>query len=40
LVRKRRGMRLDPTGVLWFDWKGDAGGPLVAARNVLQQLQS
>jgi transcription-repair coupling factor (superfamily II helicase) len=40
LVRKRRGMRLDPTGVLWFDWKGDAGGPMVAARNVLQQLQS
>jgi transcription-repair coupling factor (superfamily II helicase) len=40
LVRKRRGMRLDPTGVLWFDWKGDAGGTMVAARNVLQQLQS
>ena len=40
LVRKRRGMRLDPTGVLWFDWKGDSGGPMVAARNVLQQLQS
>src|SRR6266481_4434736 len=40
LVRKRRGMRLDPTGVLWFDWKGDAGGPMTAARNVLQQLQS
>ena len=40
LVRKHRGMRLDPTGVLWFDWKGDAGGPMVAARNVLQQLQS
>jgi transcription-repair coupling factor (superfamily II helicase) len=40
LVRKRRGMRLDPTGVLWFDWKGDAGGPMAAARNVLQQLQS
>jgi transcription-repair coupling factor (superfamily II helicase) len=40
LVRKRRGMRLDPTGILWFDWKGDAGGPMAAARNVLQQLQS
>ncbi len=40
LVRKRRGMRLDPTGVLWFDWKRDAGGPMAAARNVLQQLQS
>jgi transcription-repair coupling factor (superfamily II helicase) len=40
LVRKRRGMRLDPTGVLWLEWKGDAGGPMGAARNVLQQLQS
>jgi transcription-repair coupling factor (superfamily II helicase) len=40
LVRKRKGMRLDPTGVLWFEWKSDAGGPMAAARNVLQQLQS
>jgi transcription-repair coupling factor (superfamily II helicase) len=36
LIGKRRGMRLDPTGVLWLDWKGDVG----AVRNVLLQLQS
>jgi transcription-repair coupling factor (superfamily II helicase) len=40
LIRKRRGMRLDPTGVLWVDWKGEAGGPMGAARNVLLQLQA
>ena len=26
LLRKRRGMRLDPTGVLWLDWKSIQGG--------------
>jgi transcription-repair coupling factor (superfamily II helicase) len=40
LIRKRRGMRLDPTGVLWLDWKGEPGGPMGALRNVLLQLQS
>jgi transcription-repair coupling factor (superfamily II helicase) len=40
LIRKRRGMRLDPTGVLWLDWKGEKGGAMGAARNVLLQLQS
>jgi transcription-repair coupling factor (superfamily II helicase) len=40
LIRKRRGMRLDPTGVLWFEWKGEKGGGMAAARNVLLQLQS
>jgi transcription-repair coupling factor (superfamily II helicase) len=40
LIRKRRGMRLDPTGVLWLDWKGEMGGATGAARNVLLQLQS
>jgi len=40
LIRKRRGTRLDPTGVLWLDWKGEAGGPMGALRNVLLQLQS
>jgi transcription-repair coupling factor (superfamily II helicase) len=40
LIRKRRGMRLDPTGVLWVDWKGEAGEPMEAARNVLLQLQA
>ena len=40
LIRKRRGIRLDPTGVLWLDWKGDAGGAMGATRNILLQLQS
>jgi transcription-repair coupling factor (superfamily II helicase) len=39
LIRKRRGMRLDPTGVVWVDWKGEAGGAMGAVRNVLLQLQ-
>ncbi len=40
LIKKRRGMRLDPTGVLWLDWKGEKGGAMAAVRNVLLQLQS
>jgi transcription-repair coupling factor (superfamily II helicase) len=39
LIRKRRDMRLDPTGVLWLGWKGEKGGPMAAVRNVLRQLQ-
>jgi len=40
LIRKRKGMKLDPTGILWLDWKGEKGGPMGSARNVLLQLQS
>lgn len=40
LVRKRPDLRLDPTGVLWLNWKAGQGGPLGAVRNVLLQLQS
>jgi len=40
LIRKRKDMRLDPTGVLWLSWKGDLGGAIGALRNVLLQLQS
>ena len=40
LMRKRKDMRLDPTGVLWLGWKGDMGGTIGALRNVLLQLQS
>ncbi|HEX5426161.1 MAG TPA: transcription-repair coupling factor [Candidatus Acidoferrales bacterium] len=49
LIRKRRDMRLDPSGVLWLDWrrvsstpKNDASqsGIIGAVRNVLLQLQS
>jgi transcription-repair coupling factor (superfamily II helicase) len=40
LIRKHRDMLLDPTGVLWLNWKGYQGGVIVAIRNVLLQLQS
>jgi transcription-repair coupling factor (superfamily II helicase) len=40
LIKKRRGTRLDPTGVLWLDWRGEKGGAMAAVRNVLLQLQS
>lgn len=40
LIRKRRDMRLDPSGVLWVGWKGDKAGAMGAVRNVLLQLQS
>jgi len=40
LIRKRRDMRLDPSGVLWVGWKGDKNGVMAAVRNVLLQLQS
>ena len=40
LIRKRRDMRLDPSGVLWLDWRGYQGGIMAAIRNVLLQLQS
>jgi transcription-repair coupling factor (superfamily II helicase) len=40
VIRGRRGMRLDPSGVLWLSWKGEPGGVLGAARNVLLQLQT
>ena len=41
LMRKRRDMRLDPSGVLWIGWKQSSkGAAMDAARNVLLQLQS
>ena len=40
LIRKRRDMRLDPSGVLWIGWKGDKGGAMGAVRNVLLQLRA
>jgi transcription-repair coupling factor (superfamily II helicase) len=40
LIRNRRDMRLDPTGLLWLDWRGYQGGVMAAVRNVLMQLQS
>ncbi|MGH9736595.1 MAG: transcription-repair coupling factor [Candidatus Acidiferrales bacterium] len=49
LIRKRRDMRLDPSGVLWLDWRrvsstpkteASQAGVITAVRNVLLQLQS
>jgi len=40
IVSKRRGVKLDPTGVLWVDWRKDLHGAMGAVRNVLLQLQS
>jgi transcription-repair coupling factor (superfamily II helicase) len=40
LIRKRRDMRMDPSGVLWVGWKADKNGAMGAVRNVLLQLQS
>jgi transcription-repair coupling factor (superfamily II helicase) len=40
LVESRRGLRLDPSGLVWVEWKGEGAGPAVAARNVLLQLQA
>jgi transcription-repair coupling factor (superfamily II helicase) len=40
VIRGKRGMRLDPSGVLWFEWKSEGEGLAEAARNILLQLQS
>jgi transcription-repair coupling factor (superfamily II helicase) len=40
LIRKRRDMRLDPSGVLWLTWRGNQNSAMEAVRNVLLQLQS
>ena len=40
VIRGRRGMRLDPRGVLWFDWKSDKDGVAAATQKLLLQLQS
>ncbi len=39
VIRDRRGMKLDPSGVLWFDWKSNGDGVSEASRKVLLQLQ-
>jgi transcription-repair coupling factor (superfamily II helicase) len=40
VIRRRPGLRLDPSGVLWVSWKGEAAGVAVAARNVLLDLEA
>ncbi len=40
VIRGRRGMRLDPSGVLWFDWKSEKDGVAGTTQKLLLQLQS
>ncbi len=40
VIRARKGMRLDPAGVLWIDWRRGASPAPEAVRNVLLQLQA
>lgn len=40
LVGQQKGMRLDPTGVMWLDWKRAQGSMIDTVRNVLLRLQS
>ncbi len=40
VVRNGRGLRLDPSGVLWLAWKRGQGSMAEAVRNVLLQLQA
>jgi len=40
LIRTRRDMKLDPSGVLWLAWKSGKSSAMDAVRNVLLQLQS
>lgn len=40
LVGQQKGVRLDPTGVMWLDWKRAQGSMIETVRNVLLQLQS
>ncbi len=39
VVRSRRGASLDPAGVLWVEWKPEAGSPAAAAQAVLLELE-
>lgn len=40
IIREARGLRLDPKGVLWIEWKVFGKGVLESVRKVLQQLQT
>ncbi len=39
VVRRHRGARLDPGGMLWLPWTAGQGNPAEAARNVLLELE-
>ena len=40
VVKARRGLRLDPSGVLWMDLEREKGSVVQGVRNVLLQLQA
>ena len=40
LVRSRRGASLDPSGLLWLDYRAEEGSPAAAARGVLLELEA
>jgi transcription-repair coupling factor (superfamily II helicase) len=40
VVRSRRGASLDPSGVLWIEWKPETGSPAAAAQSVLRELEA
>jgi transcription-repair coupling factor (superfamily II helicase) len=40
IIREQRGLRLDPKGVLWIEWKIVGKSVLGSVRKVLQQLQT
>jgi transcription-repair coupling factor (superfamily II helicase) len=40
VVRSRHGASLDPSGVLWIEWKPEAGSPAAAAQSVLLELEA
>ena len=40
VIRSRKGIRLDPSGVLWLTWTAADGSATEAVRKVLLQLQA
>jgi transcription-repair coupling factor (superfamily II helicase) len=40
VIRANRGLRLDPSGVLWITWQRERGSVTEGVRNVLLQLQA
>ena len=40
IIRSRKDMRLDPTGMLWVEWKRQPERITEAIRNVLLELQT
>jgi len=40
VIRRKGGVRLDPSGVLWLTWDSAQGTPAEAVRKVLLELHS